>query len=762
VVGCLVAAYAATYSFLIHAYSAIPYWDQTNYVFKTYRIAAAWTASGGSWANRLHRLDPALYLGAFPELRPPLPNLLPALLWGGKATAHQMAYVWLFLRVAFLVSGFWVLARVLRATRWLPLAAALVLASQPFLKLDQNLYTVDVPFAACGLLAVACAARAMQRRTAGALLLACSSALALLLIKPQALAFIGPFLAFVCVERLAHEGRTWTSSTDRRARILELARWSIVLVVFLAAIVYLRSSPYGAAAAAQYGMALKGYWFHDPDWTYLWITLAGLLPPVVAAVVVAAAVRWRVLARRRPQLPSTERGPRVEPSLLLFASFGVLSWLLFHLRFAGVFDTRLVWAISPVVACAAAIFLARFRILGRVVTAIAVAWFLFALSVTAGALPLRELPSPGSVLGPRIVRQKRHADVGIAAMTARTDRAIRAIRPDDRSVDVEVLACDEFVQAESFNLAARWANRDRPSSIVYLEEPWGDGGFDISEAFDARNHAWFLTKSVRPTTTLDPSTFVDMRIIEILIRHPYSPIHALFEKCAELPIQQPVLAETPIVPSPREDELLSSSLALWHLRRPLSAQEYRDSIAFVLKRYEGRSGHAAMALQLSRLDEVIARGPEIQRIAEGEIPGPKESAARAIRFEGNLVLAASRLTRTPDGGARLDLYWQAQRDMDLTLLRRVESIRDGGSVLRRYDADFDRWHGFVVSGTCWIDTVELDAAALAGASSLGIEIVGPDDRSARITSPAPTSTDAESSRLILALDSGTPHAEDPR
>ena len=287
----ILAIYTAAYASMIRQYRAIPYWDQSGYVMKTYNLVEQWNAAGVGAPSLLSRtaahLDPNLYLNASPPLRPPLLEMLPALMWRHRATAHDMAYTWLLLRGAFLMAGAWVLARHVGDARWVPAALAVTLASQGFLKLNQNLYLMDVPFACCALLAAALVARAMRRRSMRACLLAGAGTIALLLIKPQALAFMFPFYLFLLIERIFYEYRNLALRGNARPTgdrnpnnpptpIAALIKFSIALLLILLAIIYLLQSPYGQAAAYQYKLNTQGFWAHGIDRQFLIAILAGL------------------------------------------------------------------------------------------------------------------------------------------------------------------------------------------------------------------------------------------------------------------------------------------------------------------------------------------------------------------------------------------------------------------------------------------------------------------------------------------------------
>ena len=87
--------YAAGYARLIHLHTAVPYSDQANYIDKVYYLATEWKhplpAKAGDEARILARMSPTFYLNVPPQMRPPLPALLPAALYGAHAHPQQIA-----------------------------------------------------------------------------------------------------------------------------------------------------------------------------------------------------------------------------------------------------------------------------------------------------------------------------------------------------------------------------------------------------------------------------------------------------------------------------------------------------------------------------------------------------------------------------------------------------------------------------------------------------------------------------------------------
>ncbi len=596
----MVVLYVAAYATMIRADTAIPYFDQSGYVTKTYRLVETWNQAGAIragqpwWRRAAGRLWPGQYLAAAPPLRPPLLEVVPAVIWRHRATAHEMAITWLLFRAFLLLAGIWGMARIVADARWVPLAVAVTLGSQFFLQLNQNLYLMDVPFAAGGLLAVALVVRAIYRRTAVAALLAGAGTIALLLIKPQALAFMFPFFVFLVLERGVHFWRTPRIAGWKRP-LLDLLGWGAALLLLLGVIVELLRSPYGLAAADQYTLNTQGFWQHSVDARSLWALLAGIAPPwlIALAIVALVAAKKNPAARRSLPLP-----------LLACVALGFAWWIAFNLFLTFDIDPRLMWSIAPAAVCVVSILVWQAPWIGKIATIVAALWMLLAFAVTVGALPLRTLPSPGLVMGPVIARQEIPQDVGLRPFVEETARAIG----DGKAAHVEVMACDDFVQANAFNLAARWTNHDLWSPVRYQAAPWGDDGFDVRDLFVGPQSGWYATKTVRPTTALSKAAFVNLLAIRSLIVEEASPIHQLFEVKVRQPLAQPVPAETGLLPDGTPAVVLHDEMVLWHLPRPLTPAECTAAVSFVLPQYEGTTGLERMKGELALLERAAVKG----------------------------------------------------------------------------------------------------------------------------------------------------------
>ena len=298
------------------------------------------------------------------------------------------------------------------------------------------------------------------------------------------------------------------------------------------------------------------------------------------------------------------------------------------------------------------------------------------------------------------------------------------------------MACDEFVEADALNLAARWINNNHPSLIHYEAAPWGDAGFDIADTFNGPVSGWYLTKTVQPTTTLSGSAFINLMAIHALITRTDSPIHALFDSVLSSPITQPISAETSLLPLPSAAASplapLSDTLVLWHLHRPLTPKECRDALAFIMPRYQNE-GRNSMQNQLATFDRMALTGTSANIITEQELPPPETSAPHNIIFCDGISLRSIQQTRIDHGALQVKLYWQATADTDLTNIRFFHINDAKGNILRQADAPQDPFHGHLHAGTLWLDTVTLTADQLTHAASFGIGILHPDGTLSQIT-----------------------------
>jgi len=599
--------YTTSYGWQISQHTAIPYFDQTNYVWKVYAIAEKMDDTGGSWTSRLQLLNPRLYLSAEPANRPPLMMLVPAAIAGTRASPHLMAYSWLVMRMAALLVGMWLLAVVFGNARWVPAALAVILGSPAFLTVNPALYLMDLPFASLGLLAFGLIARALIVRTTNATLLAASGGLALVLVKPQGLAFLFPLYAVLGVERLVHTVQAWQADSDPAHRCRVLRSFSVfasLLALLVLTFWLVMRSPYGIAVERQYAWGSQGYWQPHVDSSTLWFILTGLVPPWVVATAAWGAARRAMHGTSVPmESPPSAR-------LWLLAVIGGAWWLLFNLVITYAIDPRVIWAIGPVlVAFAMALSCGGSR-WATGVTILAIAAFALAEGIALFGWPRMKSASPGMVLGPPVVKQTLVEDVGIRPLVASVEREVRRQIPAAHPVTVMTLMCDEYVEYAGMNLAARWANGDRWSDILYEQFPWGADGFDIPSVFGdpaPRRRGWFLTKQVRKAINIRADAFITMHAIDALIEDPSSPIHGLFDPVLTMPVRQP-RSDDPM------DGWLDDSVTLWRQTRSPTMAELHAAAVFVEPRYRGTVGEGRMTDQRKSLERA-AQAPPLTDLA---------------------------------------------------------------------------------------------------------------------------------------------------
>lgn len=590
----VVAAYTGVYAWQISKHSAVPYWDQTNYVRKVYSIADRWEDPS---IGVVARLSPKALLATGPSNRPPLLMLPPAVIWGSAAQPQQMAMSWLLIRMMALVMGVWILSRVAGTARWAPAALCLILGRQDFLKINQNLYLMDLQFSSFGLLVVSLVIWAVIGRTATAAGLAALSGVALTLIKPQGLPFVLPLFALLLVERLQFE--LWPGQEPRNRsrsdRLSSLGGLVLALATMAIALLYLMSTDYWTAVRAQWELGQRGFWTWRFDAATLWAIVSGVLPPWLLASALGVALlgivpRFRV--RRTAILPMR---------LWIMLGVFVAWWLVFSLGMAYAVDPRVVWSIAPVTTVLAMMFLCRGGSSTIAFTTCSVGLFALSLGISAFGWPNAGRVSPGLLLGPPVAQQTIVADVGIRTLVTTVDLEVRKHRPLPLPVGVLVLTTSEYVDYEGMNLAARWANNHRWSTIRYEPVPFGATGFDFSILFGERakeDGGWFLTKEKLKTIQLAGDAFVDLLVIESLVEDPASPLRSILEPVAKVAIRQPIVAETHLFGGGPQG-WLDDSVTLWRRVRAPSPAETYATLALVEPRYRGKPGHDWMVAQLA-------------------------------------------------------------------------------------------------------------------------------------------------------------------
>jgi hypothetical protein len=573
--------YTAYFATMIHRHTAVPYFDQQNYVSKTYFIAEQWKSVHPRWK----RLDPNLVVDSQPAMRPPLMMVVPALLWGIHATPQNMAYAWLVQRMLFLMAGVWVLTRVVRDRRWAPAALCLLLGSQQFLQVEPNLYMMDLGFVSVGLFSAGLVAWAMQRHVWWVDLLAGVGTMAAFLVKPQGLPFIVPFLGIATLERVV-----WVFRAKGWRPWIALVQWVVVMGATVWLVRYLLNGLYGQAVKQQYAWGKEGYWNTPWSWGLARQVFPGVMPGWLLAAVVALGV-WMLVRRREVG------GLRIKRAGWVVVAFfgGVLSWLVFTLLLTYAVDPRIVWSIAPLTVCAGMIFLWRRWAWGMVGTLVAAGVFVLNMGIAAEGSPWEGVD--WVMMGAPVVQQHPVAEVGEREAVKKIEAVVNATGATvgGGGTTVEVVTCGEYVDYAGMTLASRWMNHDQWSHFTYQQFPFGDGGFEVATEFDPQRTVWFVTRNDAPDVGVSARALLNMHAIEALIVDPASPIHGLFSERLRSPVHVP-----------RDGVSSGDTLVLWHLKRGLTAKELRDSAAFILPMYAGYVGQEQMTTELATLEKAAA------------------------------------------------------------------------------------------------------------------------------------------------------------
>jgi hypothetical protein len=564
------ALYTALWLWWIHRNTAIPFFDQANYVWKVYSLAEKWRHVP-HWYSRL---NPNLYLDGDFALRPPLLMLLPAVIGGGKIGIQTIAVWWLLSRVLVLMLGLWALARAVGSAAWVPIALAAFLATRPLLLPQPSLYMMDLPFESFALLLFGCAALTLRYRSAWAAWAFEAAALALFMVKSQGLVFLAPFAAFIALERLHYQWRLWRSGPEQAHRRLHqlaaFALWGLPHLVALVIIGFLLRSPYGQAITEQYALGSRGYWTSPIAWADVSDVLFTTMPPwlLILAGFSLALGLWNKLARHA-RFPTLRKGTI---PILVMAIVGFVVWMGFNLRIAYTFDSRVVWSIQGVMIAALAILAARSVPLARIATMAALLVFALSVGVTAVGFPTHTLRAAG-LLGSPVVLQHPAAEFGLKPFMAKVEAFLKTHVPRGQPAGLYIVVNDDFVDSPAFALAGRDQHRGRWPSISFRGVEFGTGGIDVAATFAA--YPYFITKSPRFTVELAGNANDNITALNALIANPASPLHPLFDPVLMQVVHEPPLyyADPPML---RED-----TLTFWHLRRGLTPAEVAAGTAFI-------------------------------------------------------------------------------------------------------------------------------------------------------------------------------------
>lgn len=534
----LVAIYAGYYARQLWLSDAVPTFDQAAYIAKTWAIADV------LWHPMTHLgalFNPATYLGEPAANRPPLMMVIAAVFTGPTAEPRAIATVWLVVRLAVLLLAVRRLEKLVGDVAggwWVPASVATILAAPTNHILYPNLYMMDTPFEAFGLLAVVCLAADVYKRTRRTATAAALTTVALFLVKPAAVVFVAPLYV-------------WILCQSRRPDWRRLRPYLVMVVVMGLLIV----SPYGRAVVDQYRLGMTGYWA-SPTSLQAMLMLFGLVVPAWAAIVGGyGAFRGSVT---RP--PTT--------TYLAAALLVGVWWYVFNVVITYTHDPRILPAAMPAVVSAAMIAACARPVLKQVSVGVAVV--LFGVSITsalggltrAAALPFKTLTA---IAGP----QPPVREVGLNDFAVRLCDQVTAGR-------VMMLCHDDFVENNALHLAVR---RYGSGKLVIDSFPWGATGLDLRQRFadPEIGFEYFITKARRKTATLEGDVWTNQQALESLVVADDSPWRDKFQRLFSSPIVQPDMADV---------------VTVWRQVGRLTEADLAAGYAYILPRYAGTAGEA--------------------------------------------------------------------------------------------------------------------------------------------------------------------------
>jgi hypothetical protein len=720
--------YTGIYGSLIWRHTALPYFDQANYVDKVYSIAERLDGRPSAW------FDPTTYLDAEPAARPPLMMMVPAWLRGARATPRFCGEHWLLMRVLGLALAAWFLARLAGTARIVPALLFTTLASWLYLSLDNLLYLMDPIFASFGLLAFALVCWDMKRLTAGSAALCVASALALVLVKPAGAALELPMLLVLgivnalWVIRQRRERRDWIGPTLTRAAIFG---------AFLLAVEGLRESAYGAGVRRLWDWASQGYWDTPRA---LPAGIASLFPGWLV-LLVGGWFLWRV---RRGRWAAVDAPPVMDPSCLDTRSAGwcmvcgvatLAWWLVFSVFLTYTFEARVSAAAMPIGVATVLMRVRSSRLLLATATAVSAAVFFLSAGAAAMILPVNPLnfewpgPSPAARwlfsgptwFGPLPNPQRPVRELGLIPLMHEVQDVVLESRPP-RDTVVVCVCMDDFVEFQSLNLALRCVNAGRRAPLDAETAPWAGMGLSLDQLLLRRR--WFLTKAPRNSIALRGDVAADLHAVDALLTKPGSPLRPLLEPVLERTIYQPryagdtarTLAGNPLLPE---------RVTLWHLTRAPRPQEVQAALGFVAPLLEGTALSARFHEEEARVADLARNGIGVIAAEQAErIAARADPAFRAVSFEGGLTLLSIGHRRTSDGGLDLDLVWRADEEVSLSGMVAVHFTDAAhAKILGQADYRQDTVPTPVRKGTTWRDRAIVPPRALEGASILALGVL---------------------------------------
>ncbi|MFH1175792.1 MAG: hypothetical protein V1750_00175 [Acidobacteriota bacterium] len=536
---------------MILRHTAIPYFDQANYISRIYFIREA-VGRDGYW-------HPDAYLAGVYSTRPPLMMVPAVLLWGHTAHPRPVALLWLGLRMATLLLALWIFSRVLSSTAFVPLALLVVLGGAFYLQVVPQLYLMDQTFGVFALLATACLLWELKRPSAKSALGLGTSLLMLLLIKPAGLIFALPVLAIAGLR-----GVIWAGSNLRQRDVARVFPWAAAWIAFFAGLGYLLLSPYWYSALDLWKTSWQGWWNFPRNAARFWQMAVLMIPGWLALLVVWAT------ARRGTEPPSGPAGAappsRGITGWMLAAAMTLTAWWYFYnvwLSFSN--DQRFPASFLPVGVTFAAILVCSNRRLAR--AALLVASLLFAgnLAIASGLGRPTALQILQPLTGALARAEHPVAEVGLVNLCRGMQEQM--LQTGDTSGPVCVLIVDEYIDHSSLTLAMRYVNGDQWSPIRFEQVPWGSTALDVAKTCQAR---WFLTKRPRSTITLAGDPFVRLSALEHLLTNTESPLATKLEKVAEYTLRQPDRVVGDYFRPDTPWSLSRQTVTLWRLREPIT------------------------------------------------------------------------------------------------------------------------------------------------------------------------------------------------
>lgn len=555
----IVVIYAAFMREQILAHSAIPYFDQAQYVEKAITLSQILASAGGAGSI----LNPYTLLAAAPANRGFLMPLAAAIIVGGDADPRSIALVWLTIRLIVLFAALAVLAHVAGRAGFVPAAALLILGSSSQLMLNMSLFMMDQSFECFALLAFALVLNDLQKRSAISAALVGMAALLLVFVKPAGIVFMAPLYGLI--------GLTFSFRERRWSWILPHAVAAIALIL-------VGLSPYGDAVRSQYQLLSAGYWWRPYVLSEMLTWIVMVIPTWLLALA-ALSLAWR----------GTTELPR---PLLACAALSVTSWLAFNLLLMHAFDPRLMAAAGPIAVTTAAIVISRTRMTTLLLGLSAAV--LFAISVASASG--RIVAPPGALSYVHVIpnTQVPVAEVGMVPLMERVVAEIDRMEPDNDPVSLMALVNDDFVDNAGLQLALRRTATDGAVRVHFQAIHWGSDPAALEPVLDVR---WFLTKARRSAIPLTGDVWTVLEATKTLIIDPASPLYDYFEPRFSHTVRQPDLVD---------------EITLWRLKRRPTAHVYLSALRWLEPRFRATSGYAEMLQRTQSLAEALDRLPNQQ------------------------------------------------------------------------------------------------------------------------------------------------------